>query len=142
VHDFRADPLFPRIERAVAGILAKQDVVAPVDVLVAMQLLKADALHDWRRGRVPYLEQAVRCNLSLLSRLLRMLRLYAHDLDLKPSHTAYCRHGNGPEQVLRFTKTGDPRIEAAYARHFVRLRKHHPRPAPSRPIIPGEGEGQ
>jgi hypothetical protein len=31
VHDFRSDPIFPRIERAVAAILAKGKVVAPVD---------------------------------------------------------------------------------------------------------------
>jgi len=103
VDDFRADPLFPRVERAVAAMLAKGNVVAPVDVLVAMQLLAPDALTDWRRGRVPYLEKVVRCNLSRLSRLLRILRFHAHDLRLVPSQAVYCRHGKGPKQVLRFT---------------------------------------
>lgn len=123
VANFRADPLFPRIERAVASILAKGRVVAPVDVLVAMQLLAPDKLDDWRRGRVPYLEQVIGCNLARLSRLLRILRFYAHDLKLKPSQTVYCRHGKGPKQLLRFTKTGDVNLEAAYSRHFVRLGK-------------------
>jgi hypothetical protein len=36
---FRDDPLFPRIERAVTALLLKGKVVAPVDVLVAMDLL-------------------------------------------------------------------------------------------------------
>jgi len=121
VDNFRADPLFPRIECAVAGILAKGNVVAPVDLLVAMQLLAPDALADWRRGRIPYLERVIRGNLSRLSRLLRILRFHAHDLKLMPSQTVYCRHGKGPKQVLRFTKTGDANLEAAYARHFVRL---------------------
>ena len=41
------------------------------------------------------------------------------------------RWGKGPKQRLRFTKTGDPKIEEAYARHFVRPGKgpFHP-PAP------------
>lgn len=119
VDTFRSDPLFPRIERAVASILAKGKVVAPVNVLVAMQLLEPEKLGDWRRGRVPYLEQVIHCNLTRLSRLLRILRFHAHDLNLKPSHTAYHRHGKGPSQLLRFTRTGDPNLEAAYARHFV-----------------------
>ena len=123
VANFRADPLFPKIERAVASILAKGKVVAPVDVLVEMQLLAPDKLKDWRSGRVPHLERVINCNLTRLSRLLRILRFHAHDLNLKPSHTVYCRHGKGPKQVLRFTKTGDANIEAAYARHFVRLGK-------------------
>jgi len=119
VDNFRADPLFPRVERAVAAMLAKGNVVAPVDVLVAMQFLAPDTLTDWRRGRVPYLEKVIRCNLSRLSRLLRILRFHAHDLRLVPSQTVYCRHGKGPKQVLRFTKTGDANLEAAYSRHFV-----------------------
>ena len=29
------------------------------------------------------------------------------------------RHGKGPKQRLRFTKTGDAKLELAYATHFV-----------------------
>ena len=72
---------------------------------------------------MPYLEQAVKGSLTRLSRLLRILRFQAHDLDLKPSWTAYVRWGRGPRQPLRFTKTGDRNIEEAYATHFIRLRK-------------------
>lgn len=52
VDNFRDDPLFPRIERVVARILAQGKVVAPVDVLIGMDLLKPACLEDWRRGRV------------------------------------------------------------------------------------------
>lgn len=114
-----SDPLYPKVQRAVASILARGNVVAPVDVLVAMQLLPPDKLADWRRGRVPCLEQVIRCNLTRLSRLLRILRFHAHDLNLVPSPTVYLRHGKGPKQVLRFTKSGNANLEAAYARHFV-----------------------
>jgi len=119
VDNFCADPLFPKIERAVAAILAKGKVVAPVDVLITMQLLAPHKLEDWRRGRVPYLERVVDCNLTRLSRLLRILRFHAHDLKLVPTQTVYCRRGKGPKQALRFTRTGDANLEAAYARHFV-----------------------
>lgn len=71
--DFRSDPMFPRIECAVATILTNGKVVAPVDVLVKMGILTPKALDDWRFGRVPYLERAVGGSLSRLSRLLRIL---------------------------------------------------------------------
>jgi hypothetical protein len=116
---YRDDPLYPRIARAVAAILARGKVVAPVDVLVAMNLLAPEKLEDWRRGRVPYLERVIHCNLTRLSKLLRILRFHAHDLDLVPSATVYRRWGKEPKRPLRFTKTGDPRLEEAYARHFV-----------------------
>jgi hypothetical protein len=116
---FRADPLYPKVERAVAAILAKGKVVAPVDVLVVMGLLAADRLDDWRRGRIPYLEQVIAGNLTRLSRLLRILRFHAHELNLEPSITVYLRRGRGPRQPLRFTKSGNAKLEEAYARHFV-----------------------
>lgn len=119
VDNFRDDPLFPRAAKVVAEILANGKVVAPIDVLVRMQLLTPEHVDDWRHGRVPYLERVIQCNLTRLGRLLRILRMHAHDLNLVPSSTAYVRHGKGPKQLLRFSKTGDPTVEAAYARHFV-----------------------
>lgn len=119
VDDFQLDPMFPRIERAVAGILANAKVVAPVDVLVKMSLLAPEDLEAWRFGRVPYLERVIRCNLTRLSRLLRILGFHCHDLNLSASQTAYIRWGKGPRVPLRFTKTGEARLEKVYARHFV-----------------------
>ncbi|MCP5069852.1 MAG: hypothetical protein GY946_25065 [bacterium] len=100
-------------------LLARGNVVAPIDVLVAMGLLTRARIEDWRRGRVPYLEAVIDCNLTRLSRLLRILRFHAHDLKLVPSATAYMRWGKGAKQRLRFTKTGDPKLQEAYARRFV-----------------------
>ena len=119
VATYRDDPLYPRIERAVTSILAKGKIVAPVYVLVDMGLLAPEKLEDWRRGRVHYLEEVINCNLTRLSRILRILRFHAHELKLMPSVTAYTRWGKGPKQRLRFTKTGEPNLEEAYARHFV-----------------------
>ncbi len=119
VDSYRDDPLYPRIVRAVEPLLARGKVVAPVDVLVGMGLLDPAKLEDWRLGRVPYLERVIDCNLTRLSRLLRILRFHAHDLKLVPSTTAYMRWGKGPKQRLRFTKTGDRRLEEAYSLHFV-----------------------
>lgn len=120
---YREDPLYPRIARAVEAILRRGKIVAPVDVLVEMGLLAREDLEDWRHGRVLYLEQVIHCNLTRLSRILRIFRLHAHDLDLVPSVAVYLRSGRGPKRRLRFTKTGDPKLEEAYARHFVRLGK-------------------
>ena len=119
VASYRSDPLYPRIAQAVDDLLRRDKVVTPVDVLIAMGLLTRDRLEDWRHGRVPFLEQVIHCSLTRLGRLLRIQRFHAHDLNLKPSWTAYMRWGKGPKQRLRFTKTGDPKVEEAYATHFV-----------------------
>jgi hypothetical protein len=119
VDGYRDDKLYPRIVCAVASILARGKVVAPVDVLIAMKLLEPARLEDWRFGRVPYLEKVIRGNLTMLSRLLRILRFHAHDLNLVPSTTVYMRWAKGPKQRIRFSKTGDGKVEEAYSRHFV-----------------------
>lgn len=119
VDNYRDDPLYPRIVRAVAPLLERGKVVAPVDVLMGMGILEARHLEDWRFGRVAYLERVIAGNLSRLSRLLRILRFHAHDLNLVPSSTVYMRWGKGAKQRLRFTKTGAPRLEAAYSLHFI-----------------------
>lgn len=119
VDTFRTDPLFPRIARAVEKQLACGKVVTPVDVLVDMKLLRREKTEDWRRGRVPYLEKVINCNLTRSSRILRILRFHAHDLKLVPSITHYMRWGKGPKRRLRFTKTGDLNLEEAYSRHFI-----------------------
>ncbi len=131
VHNYQSDPLFPRIARVVSSLLQHGKVVTPVDVLIGMSLLTPARVEDWRRGRVPYLEQVINCNLTRLSRLLRILRFHAHDLNLKPSWTAYVRWGKGPKQRLRFTKNGEPKLEQAYATHLIWPGKgpfHLPRP--------------
>ena len=135
---FHDDPLYPRIERVVASILTKGKVVAPVDVLVGMGLLAPDQLKAWRHGRIPYLEQVIDCNLTRLSRLLRILRFHAQDLKLVPSTTVYQHLGKDPKQRLRFTKAGDAKLEEAYTRHFIWLGKgpFH-LPTPRRPAIDG-----
>ncbi len=119
VANYREDPLYPRVCRAVDALLQRGMVVAPVDVLVGMGVLLPQRLADWRRGRVPYLERVINGNLARLSRLLRVMRFHAHDLNLMPSWTAYMRWGKGPRQRLLFTKTGEPKLEKAYATHFV-----------------------
>jgi hypothetical protein len=117
--NYKSDPYYRDVVRAVSEILAKDKVISPVEVFVRMRLLSKENLEEWRFGRIPYLESVIRCNLSRASRVLRILRFHAHDLNLKPSHTAYVTWGKGRRIPLYFTKKGDPNLEEAYSRHFV-----------------------
>ena len=117
--NYRQDPHYGRIVKATEDLLRERGFVAPVELFVRMGLLSADSVEDWRRRRIPYLERVVRCNLSKASRILRILRLHAHDLDLKARPSVYTRWTKGPRTLLRFSKTGDRGVEDAYARHFL-----------------------
>ena len=101
VATYREDPLYPRVTRAVEAILQHGRVVAPIDVLVGMGLLTREQFENWRRGRVPYLERVIDCNLTRLSRLLRILRFHAHDLNLVPPRSGVARLASCLTWLLR-----------------------------------------
>lgn len=121
VENYRADKYYARVVRAMDAILARQETVSPTEVFVEMGLLSALAIEEWRVGRVPFLERAIQCNLSAASRILRLFSMHAHDLNLRPSATVYVRQTRGCRLRLRFTKSGDLKLEEAYARHFVKV---------------------
>ena len=123
LQNYTTDTYYPKIVKAVASILASENVVTPIKLFVAMELLGQKDVEHRRKGQVPYLEKAIQCNLAKASRILRILRFHAHDLNLKPSMTVYKRTVHGRKLLLRFSKSGARPLEEAYARHFVKLDK-------------------
>jgi hypothetical protein len=116
----RPDPLLPLVAEVVSEILATGDVVAPLDVLVRLELVESDQVEIWRSGGVPYLERGITAGLSRVARFLRLIAEHSLALGLKPVAGKYVRRGKGPKRPLRFSKRGDPQSEKAYATHFVR----------------------
>ena len=123
LENYQTDKYYARIVKAVGAELAGQNFVTPIGVLISMGLLEKQDIDHWRKGRIPYIEQVVKCNLAKAGRILRILRFHAHDLNLKPSIGVYMRKTAGEKIPLRFSKTGERHIEEAYSRHFVRVGK-------------------
>ncbi len=55
-----------------------------------------------------------------MNHILKTLKKFATEQELKPSLTVYKSWGKGPKKLLRFSKTGDPYMEERYATHYVR----------------------
>ncbi len=123
LQNYMTDKYYPKIVKAVENELKSQNFVAPIRIFVSMGLLEAQDIDNWQKGRVPYLEKVIRCNLAKAGRILRILRFLAHDLNLKPSITVYRRKTGGGKIPLRFSKSSEKNIEEAYSRHFVKLGK-------------------
>jgi hypothetical protein len=120
----RVDPLTPIVVEVMTDILKAGDVIAPIDVLVRLEILTAEQCVAWRSGKLPYLERGITAGLNKVGRMLRVLDVEARALGLTPTTGKYVRSGKGPKQRLRFSKRGDAESEASYSRHYVR------RPAP------------
>lgn len=116
----RVDPMTPLVVEVIDEILQAGDVVAPLDVLVRLEILTPDQCAEWRRGELPYLERGITAGLKKVGRLLRVLEVEALAKGLSPKVGKYLRSGKGRKRKLRFSKSGDAAAEAAYARHYVR----------------------
>ena len=118
-----SDTYFPRIVKAVESALQSENFVSPIRVFIDMGLLEQRDIDEWWKGRVPYLEKVIKCDLAKANRILRILQMHVHDLNLKPSFTVYQRKVKGRKIPLRFSKSGERNLEEAYSRHFVKLGK-------------------
>jgi len=119
VNNYPRDKYYPRVVRAVGKVLARADVVAPLDILIEMCNLSKKNYEAWRKGQVPYLERVIEGSLSKANRILRIIGFHTHDLNIVPRQTAYHQWGNGKNRILRFSKSGDPNLEKAYSRHYI-----------------------
>jgi hypothetical protein len=115
------DPLMPLVAEIMGEILNGGSIVAPVDVLMRMELIEPDQVEAWRNGGLPYLERGITTGLSRAARVLRLVQEHARALGLAAVPGKYLRRGKGPRRRLRFSKRGDAESEQAYACHFVRL---------------------
>ena len=116
----RFDPMMPLVAEVVSEILKSGNVVAPLEVLVRLEVIDPDQVETWRRGGLPYLERGITTGLSRVGRLLRLIAEHARSLGLSPTPGKYQRRGKGQKQPLRFSKRGDAESEQAYSTHFVR----------------------
>jgi hypothetical protein len=120
------DPQAQIVSQIVTQLLERGDVVVPIDVLVALEIIDEALISEWRHGQLPYLERGITKGLSRTARVLRLTREDALGRGLIPKAGKYVRSGKGPKRPLRFSKRGDAESEAAYATHFVRAKPPAP----------------
>jgi hypothetical protein len=118
MHPQNRSKLEARVIKAAEAALAARSYVSPVDVLLGIGWLNAAAVERWRRGQIDYLERVVQANLSRISEAMKLFRSWATAKRLIASETAYVRRAPS-RPMLRFSKSGDPRIEQLYRTHWV-----------------------
>jgi hypothetical protein len=110
--------LADRVARAADAALAAKRFVAAIDILVGIGWLDPGAVERWRRGQIDCLEGVVQANLSRISEAMRLFRSWASAKGLFASPTDYVAR-TPRRQTLRFSRSGNAAIEAAYRTHWV-----------------------
>lgn len=111
-------PLADRVARAAEAALAARSLVSAIDVLVGIGWLDPEAVERWRRGEVDHLEGVVRTSLSRISEAMKLLQSWATARGLNASETVYVAR-TPRRQALRFSRSGNPAIEASYRTHWI-----------------------
>jgi hypothetical protein len=111
-------PLADRVARAAETALAARHFVCAIDILIGIGWLDPGAVERWRRGQIDCLEEVVQSKLPRISEAVQQFQSWATASGLKASPTAYV--ARTPErQTLRFSRSGNPAIEASYRTHWV-----------------------
>ena len=111
-------PLDERVASAAEAALATEHFVSAVDILIGIGWLDPGAVERWRRGQIGCLEEAVQADQPRISEAIKLFGSWATARGLLPSPTAYV--GRTPDRpTLRFSRSGNPAIEASYRTHWV-----------------------
>jgi hypothetical protein len=110
--------LAQRVVKAAEAALAAQGYASSIDVLVGIGWLDGGTVEQWRRGQIDYLERVVQTNLPRVSEAMKLFRSWAAQRGLSASPTSYVAR-SPRRQTLRFSRSGDPTIEALYRTHWV-----------------------
>jgi hypothetical protein len=109
-----------RCDIAAAGraAIARNGYVTAIDVVLGIGWVRPEKVEEWRRGRVPYLEQVMVAGLPKISAAMLAFRTWAESAGLRPSETVYVSWTRDRRR-LRFSKSGNPNIERAYRTHWL-----------------------
>ena len=109
-----------QVRKHATELVKEKGYVSPVDLLVRTDRLTSKQIEDWRFKKIPYLERVTVGNLSKLNHILKTLKKFAGEQNLKPSKTVYKSWGKGPKKYLQFSKNAHPYMEELYSTHYVR----------------------
>jgi hypothetical protein len=118
------------LERALSTItselLKEKGYLCFVDIFMKLGYLSPSDYENWRLKRISPLERVLNVNLSRINFIMKTVRRNSLNGRLKPSMTVYKSWGKGKKTLLQFSKSGDPRMETAYATHFVKSKQDDP----------------
>ena len=115
--------LTKKIEHHCNVMLNEKGFLCSLDLFIALNYLTLDQLNDCRFGKIEYLEKVCNANLTKLSFVNGIMRSFVEKRNLKPSLTAYYKHGKGHKIKLIFSKSKNEKIETHYATHFLDIKR-------------------
>jgi len=108
-----------RVLAAASACLAKNQVIAPVDVLAGIGWLNPIHIGEWRRGRTAILAQTFQVGPEKIDVALNALASWAQIQGLEPVETPYFRTSREASVPLQFTADADANRELTFRTHWL-----------------------
>lgn len=122
-----------KLSGVTSDLFKTKGYLAFVDIFIELGYLSKQDYEKWRFKQIAYLEKALCKNLGSINFIMKTVRQNCRNGKCRESWTGYNSWGKGPSIKLRFSKTGNPNIEQAYATHFLKpttCSKTEPLPTP------------
>lgn len=111
-------PLRDRVAKAAHEALAADHSVNAIDILLGIGWLDAGAVERWRRGQIDCLEAALQVDQSRILEAMQLFRSWVTARGLLASPAVYVDR-TPQRRTLRFSRSGNPEIEASYRTHWL-----------------------
>src|SRR5699024_10388339 len=109
-----------QVRKHATELVKEKGYVSPVDLLVRTDRLTSKQIEDWRFKKIPYLERVTVGNLSKLNHILKTLKKFDGEENLKTYKTVYKSWVKGPKKYLQFSKKAHRYMEELYSTQYVR----------------------
>jgi len=128
--------LSDRVRKAAASVMQKNGGrLSYPELFIEMDILTEKNYLDWRKGRVPFLEGVITCNLSKLARIMTAVRRLAQEQGQD--------RVVGGKQKCRYSKSGNPHLEEEYRSTYSKRKNKQqvPQARPEAALTPVESHG-
>ena len=113
-----SNKLKQRVIQAAVEALNRQHYVSLIDVFLGMGLLQYVHVEQWRKKKIPYLEECLQGSFEKTSFCKQCFHSWAQEQGLTPQVTKYLARTNEAQKNLKFTNDDDPATEEMYRTHY------------------------
>lgn len=108
-----------RVIFSAEAALTDQFYVNLPEVLMRMGLLHPGHVQDWKKGKIPYLEQMIQGSLEKRDFAVECFQSWAMEKGLKPHKMIYLARARDSKKRLQFTESGHPTEEEVYHVYYI-----------------------
>jgi len=108
-----------RVISTAEAFLKSQSYVTPIEVLMGIGFLQYAHVNDWRKGKIPYVEDKIQANQNKINEAMTCFQKWGQQKRLASAQAAQFLRTKGPRTELQFSESGAPNVEEFYKTYYI-----------------------